>query len=270
MRPATCWRAPSVPFRGLFWIRRCKAVRSTDTPGTDPVHVRFLGIRKAIEGRRVLRGVDLDVARGCVNFIVGGSGEGKSLLLALLAGRLPPDGGRILVDGVEVCAPQPSTVRPGMALLEQHTSLDPARTVLENAGRGGGVERAREVLVRLGFGEGDLGKLPAELPLGMQRCAALTCALAAETELLVCDEPTTGLDPITARRVEESIAGASARRGTTALIASFDLPMAWRIGCRISVLRDGRIAACGTPKEILSEGGAGFAGPERPSKSPAR
>ncbi|MBI3678789.1 MAG: ATP-binding cassette domain-containing protein [Acidobacteria bacterium] len=221
---------------------------------TDPIHVRLRSVSKAFGPRQVLRDVDLDIERGRVNVLTGGSGEGKSLLLDLLAGKLQPDAGEIFADGGD------------MGILGQHSALDERLTVEENVARPlrerhrpAGTRRirglVREMLRRLGIPEGDYGKLPAQIPPGVQRRVGLACAMVTEPEILVCDEPTTGLDPIAARYVEEALAGAASRLGTTVIVVTLDLSLAFRVGQRLSVLEDGRIVASGTPHKLAAKPG---------------
>ncbi|MBI3694574.1 MAG: ATP-binding cassette domain-containing protein [Acidobacteria bacterium] len=221
---------------------------------TGPIHVRLCGVWKAFGPRQVLRGVDLAIERGRVNILTGGSGQGKSLLLDLLTGKLQPDAGEILVEGED------------MGVLGQHSALEERLTVAENVARRlrerrrpAGARRLRglvgEMLRRLGIPESDYGKFPAQIPPGVQRRVALACAMVTEPKILVCDEPTTALDPIAARQVEEALAGAASRLGTTVIVVTLDLSLAFRIGHRISVLEGGRIVASGTPHKLAAKPG---------------
>jgi ABC-type sulfate/molybdate transport systems ATPase subunit len=195
--------------------------------------------------------------------LLGGSDAGKSTLLALIAGALEPDAGQILLDGEDLAALDGRERKMGILL--QGFRLDPALPLVEivagpprpksfdgSPDAGDRRERARAILSELGIAESEHAKCPAALAPPLRRVVALARALLPNPEILLCDEPTTALDPDAAQRVERVLAAASDRRATV-LLTTFDLPLAFRIGHCISLLEEGRIAACGTPQQLLAD-----------------
>ncbi|MEK6608218.1 MAG: ABC transporter ATP-binding protein [Myxococcota bacterium] len=233
--------------------------------GGDPIQIRLRGVRKSFGAHPVLRGVDLDIERGKINIIIGGSGQGKSVLVKHMIGLIKPDAGQILVDGEDIVPMGDfalNRVRRKMGMLFQYSALFDSMTVEENVslpllehrkdlGRGRIREIAAERLDVLGIQRRDLAKYPAEISGGMRKRVALARAIVLEPEILIYDEPTTGLDPIATQNVDEMIADAAQRLGVTSVVISHDMTSTFRIGHRVSMLYDGRIVAHGTPREIL-------------------
>jgi phospholipid/cholesterol/gamma-HCH transport system ATP-binding protein len=213
----------------------------------------------------VLRGIDLDIERGRINTIIGGSGQGKSVIVKHIMGLLKPDAGRILIDGTDIVPLSDfelNQVRRKMGMLFQYSALFDSMTVEENVAfpllehrRGLGRARiaalVRDKLSMLGIGPEALPKFPAEISGGMRKRVALARAIVMEPEILIYDEPTTGLDPIATKNVDEMIADAAARLGVTSIVISHDMASTFRISHVVAMLYEGRIVARGTPQEMM-------------------
>jgi phospholipid/cholesterol/gamma-HCH transport system ATP-binding protein len=233
--------------------------------GGDDIAVRLRGLKKSFGSHEVLCGVDLDIVRGRINTIIGGSGQGKSVIVKHVMGLIKPDAGQILIDGEDIVPMSDfelNRVRKKMATLFQYSALFDSMTVEENVafplvehrsdlGRARIREIVREKLAMLGIAENALPKFPAEISGGMRKRVALARAIVMEPKILVYDEPTTGLDPIATKNVDEMIADAAHRLGVTSMVISHDMASTFRISHRIAMLYEGRIVATGTPAEML-------------------
>jgi phospholipid/cholesterol/gamma-HCH transport system ATP-binding protein len=228
---------------------------------TNQIQVR--GLRKRFGDREILQGVDLDITRHEINIIIGGSGQGKSVLCKHLMGLLKPDAGSILVDGEDIVPLGESAlqkVRRKFGMLFQYAALFDSMTVEENVAfplvEHSGLPRARireivrDKLHLLGLVNIEK-RLPAELSGGMRKRVGLARAIVLEPEILIYDEPTTGLDPIATKNVDDMIAEIAERLGVTSIVISHDMASTFRIAQRIAMLSGGRIVAVGTPDEIL-------------------
>ncbi len=225
--------------------------------------IRLAGVRKSLSGRAVLRGVDLEVPRGGVTFVVGQSGAGKSVLARCCVGLLKVDAGEVLVGGEPITAlPErrlhalrrrvPYVVQ-GSALLDwldlQENVAVPLRRSLSLSAQDA-QRRASAALAAVGLLE-LAGRSPAEVGPGARKRASIARALALEPVAVLYDEPTTGLDAAAARQVDGAIR-AAADRGTTALVVSHDLASLELIADRVALLDEGKIAFEGTPAELLA------------------
>jgi phospholipid/cholesterol/gamma-HCH transport system ATP-binding protein len=214
----------------------------------------------------VLRGVSLDVERGRINVIIGGSGAGKSVMMKHLIGLLKPDRGGIWVDGEDIVLMNDfelNRVRQKFGMLFQYAALFDSMTVEENVmfpliehkrrtmKRSEMRDLAREKLQSLGLFNIEK-KYPAELSGGMRKRVGLARAIIMEPQILFYDEPTTGLDPIATKNVDDMIADIAAELGVTSVVISHDMASTFRIGHRVSMLYKGRIIASGSPEDILS------------------
>lgn len=207
----------------------------------------------------------MDVERGRINVVIGGSGAGKSVMMKLLIGLLKPDKGRILVDGEDIVPMNDfrlNQVRTKFGMLFQYAALFDSMTVEENVmfplmeHRKRELSRARmKEMVREKLAALDLHnierKYPAELSGGMRKRVGLARAIVMEPEILFYDEPTTGLDPIATKNVDDMIQGIAETLGVTSVVISHDMASAFRIGHRVSMLYQGEIIASGSPKDIL-------------------
>jgi len=202
----------------------------------------------------VLRGVSVEIARGGLVAIVGPSGCGKSTFLALLGGLDRPDGGELVVDGLDLGRADAPTLcayrRRQLGFVFQFYNLLPSLTALENVeaglgflGLGAGERRRRalEHLERVGLADA-AGKFPAQLSGGMQQRVAIARALAREPRLLLCDEPTGNLDQETGARVFDELQALLRTTDTTVLVVTHDPDLAARAD-RILRMSDGRILA---------------------------
>ncbi|MFJ9556176.1 glycine betaine/L-proline ABC transporter ATP-binding protein [Nocardiopsis sp. NPDC101807] len=209
--------------------------------------------------------VSFEVEPGEIFVVMGLSGSGKSTLIRMLNGLLEPTAGTVEVDGVDITAlsrKELLTLRgEKISMVFQHFALLPHRTVLENAAYGlelRGIPRAergrkaRETLELVGLG-GWEDKLPEQLSGGMQQRVGLARALAADTDIILMDEAFSALDPLIRRDMQTQLLELQESLGKTIVFITHDLNEAMRLGDRICVLRDGRVAQIGTAQEILSE-----------------
>ena len=235
--------------------------RETDA---DPVQIRVRGLKKRFGEHQVLRGVDLDIERHKINIVIGGSGQGKSVLLKHLIGLIKPDEGRILVDGVDIVPLkdyQLNELRRKFGMLFQYAALFDSLTVEENVAfplvehtktpkkEIRGLVRAQ--LEALGL-SGIEKKYPSELSGGMRKRVGLARALILRPEILLYDEPTTGLDPVATKNVDDMILDTARRFGVTSVVISHDMASTFRIGDRISMLHQGKIVVSGTASDVLA------------------
>jgi phospholipid/cholesterol/gamma-HCH transport system ATP-binding protein len=219
---------------------------------------------KAFGEKEVLRGVTIDVPEGTTFVVLGASGSGKTVLLKHVIGLLHPDRGTVHVDGMEISSLSGRALteaRQVFGMVFQGAALFDSMTVFENVAfplkekeRRIGADdlRARvvESLRVVDLGEDVLESWPSQLSGGMRKRVALARALVANPKVVLYDEPTTGLDPITTDSVDSMINQAKQRRRVTSMVISHDIASAFRVADRLAVLYDGRIAAQGTPDEV--------------------
>jgi phospholipid/cholesterol/gamma-HCH transport system ATP-binding protein len=229
--------------------------------------IAVAGVHKRFGKKVVLDGVDLEVARGQSLVIIGGSGTGKSVLLKCILGLIRPDSGSIKVDGTEtvgMSASDREQVMRKFGMLFQGSALFDSLKVWENVAfgliQGRKMERAKardiaiEKLAQVGLGP-EVGELsPAELSGGMQKRVALARAIATEPEIIFFDEPTTGLDPITADVINDLIVACVKRLGATTLSITHDMASARKIADRIAMIYKGRIIWQGPVADIDRSG----------------
>ena len=235
----------------------------------DTAKVRFDDVHIAFGPNRVLRGFDLEVAAGESVVVIGGSGSGKSVMLKCLLGLLRPQRGSIRVDGVEMPgsgAAERARLRAKFGMLFQNAALFDSLPVWENIafgliqGQGCPRAHARQIalaqLARVGLGEevAELG--PAELSGGMRKRVGLARAMATEPEILLFDEPTTGLDPIMGDAIDRLIVECVRELGATAISITHDMASARRISDRIAMLYQGRVIWAGAVSEVDASGNA--------------
>lgn len=243
---------------------------STDDPSKrhEQWQIRARGLQKSFVGQHVLKGIDLDIERGKTNIIVGGSGQGKSVLMKHLMGLLQPDEGQIYVDGLDIVGlndVEIGKIRRKFGMVFQMAALFDSMTVMENVAfplleryslpLPEVKERVWDLLRRLDLANipGIAEKFPAHLSGGQRKRVALARALIDRPEILLYDEPTTGLDPIATKNVDEMIRKTADDFGVTSVVISHDMASTFRIGDRISMLHDGRIIAHGTPAELIAD-----------------
>jgi phospholipid/cholesterol/gamma-HCH transport system ATP-binding protein len=238
-------------------------------PGTAPaVVVELRGVTKSFHGQPVLRGVDLTIRRGEAFTILGGSGVGKSVCLKLVIGLLQADAGRVSVLGQDVSRFRESQwipVRRRCGMVFQSSALFDSLSVYENVAyplrehlsppESELALRVRACLEAVGL-EGVEALLPDELSGGMRKRVAVARAIALEPELVLYDEPTTGLDPANARRIGELIRELGRRLCVTSVVVTHDLELCSAVSDRFGLLKDGRIAFEGAVAELRATGNA--------------
>ena len=224
--------------------------------------IAFKNVHKAFGGRPVLAGLDLDVRKGEVMFVVGTSGVGKSVTIKHLVGLLRVDAGEIWLDGARIdTLPERAfaAIRRKVAMVFQSATLFDSMTLVDNVAlplrkHGGLRASAARAEARSRLEEVGLAALadchPHEVGDGVRKRAAIARALTLEPEVVLFDEPTTGLAPIDARRIDRLIRELADRRGVTAIVVSHDLASIFAIADRIALLYQGAVRACGAPTEI--------------------
>ncbi len=231
-------------------------------PPSDP-HVAVRDVHLRFGRREVFRGLDATFDRGSVSVILGGSGSGKSTLLRLIGGLIRPTFGSIQVAGEEIARCSPRTLRSvrgklgmmfqGGALLDSLSVYDNLALPLRERDRWNEQEVAQRVarqLTAVGL-EGTEQLLPGQLSGGMIKRAALARALIASPEILLCDEPFSGLDPVTVHRIEALLLSLNRSEGTTLVVASHHIASTLRMADRLLMLFDGK-GISGTPSELVS------------------
>jgi phospholipid/cholesterol/gamma-HCH transport system ATP-binding protein len=221
-------------------------------------------LHKSFGKNYVLRGITLEVERGTTFVVLGGSGSGKTVLMKHVIGLLKPDSGTVFVDGIEIPkleGRELTEARRMFGMVFQGAALFDSMTVYENVAfplkerqrRIRQDELHRRVVEKLkvvDLDEDVLGKYPAELSGGMRKRVALARAVVHEPKVVLYDEPTTGLDPITTAYVDDMILTAKRRLGVTSMVISHDIASAFKVADKLAVLYDGHIAAQGTPEEV--------------------
>ncbi|HEY3205109.1 MAG TPA: ATP-binding cassette domain-containing protein [Thermoanaerobaculia bacterium] len=236
--------------------------RSAAAARSESAKLRVEKLRKAFDGRPVLDGIDMAIQPGESLVIVGPSGTGKSVLLKHLIGLLRPDGGKVFVDGQDLWAldhVERNTLRKKFGMSFQEGALFDSMSVYDNvafplrrSGRSPGDVRARVEecldLVQLP----DIGgKRPSELSGGMRRRVGFARAIAHQPEILLFDEPNTGLDPITTDVIAEVILGIRKRLKPTIVTITHHIPSARKIGDRLALLFGGHILFQSAPDEFM-------------------
>ena len=218
---------------------------------------------KSFGRQSVLSGVNLKIESGERVVIIGRSGGGKSVLLKQLIGLTPPDSGQVLIDNQDIVPMnerQLLEVRRKFGMLFQSAALFDSMSVAENVGFSLVRERKwskAEIEAKVGEAlamvdlDGTQQKKPAELSGGMRKRVGLARAIIYRPQIILYDEPTTGLDPIAADSIDRLIVRISDALKTTSVAVTHDMRSAGRIGQRIFMLHEGRIYATGTPEQIL-------------------
>ena len=228
-------------------------------PTPDHPVIRAEGLYKRFGGQVVLRGVDLDVMPGEVLAVVGRSGAGKSVLLKNLIGLLQPDGGAVVVAGEDLhraWGRRLARLRERFGMLFQGGALFDSLSVADNVAfplrektrqsPGEIAATVEEMLKSVGL-HGMDDKFPAELSGGMRKRVALARALAHRPEIMLFDEPTTGLDPIMVRAIHRLIADTQQRFQYTAVVVSHEVPGIFEIASRVAMLHEGALLEVATP-----------------------
>jgi phospholipid/cholesterol/gamma-HCH transport system ATP-binding protein len=225
-------------------------------------YIEFKKIAKAFDENVVYRGLNLSIKRGETITIIGGSGSGKSVLLKMLMGLIKPDEGRILVDGVDVVPLSEHDlvdIRKRIGMLFQGAALFDSISVGENVAYGLKKhteldeeeirERVNRCLEMVGL-SGIESMMPADLSGGMKKRVALARAIAYDPKIILYDEPTTGLDPTNAKRINNLISEMQEILKVTSIVVTHDMDSAFMVSDRLAMLYRGVIAAVGTTAEI--------------------
>ncbi len=224
--------------------------------------IRVANLYKSFGESQVLRGVDLEVHEGESMVVIGGSGSGKTVLIKCIIGLMQPDEGKIYVDDLEISNLNEkgmNEVRKKFGMLFQWGALFDSMTVWENVGFGlrhqtrlkeEDIRRiASEKLALVGLRNVE-DLMPSELSGGMRKRVSLARAIAIEPEILLYDEPTTGIDPIMADAINDLIVEMREKLNVTSIAITHDMKSAYKIGDRIAMLYQGKIIEVGTPEEI--------------------
>ena len=237
--------------------------------GGVPV-VAVENLHKTFGSHKVLNGISLSVNRGETLAVLGRSGTGKSVLLRLIIGLEKPDSGSIRIHGQDIAGlalDRMGEIRKKMGFLFQHAALYDSLTVAENVAfplehhrrdmsKSERADRVRQLLAEVGM-EGDLEKMPSDISGGMQKRVGLARALALEPEILLLDEPTAGLDPISSGEIDELILKLQRERQMASIVVTHDLHSAKTIAGRLALLNEGNVVIEGT-FEDLQQSDIGF------------
>jgi|UniRef100_A0A7V6DQY1 phospholipid/cholesterol/gamma-HCH transport system ATP-binding protein len=218
---------------------------------------------RSFNGHPVLQGINLEVPKGKITVVIGKSGAGKSVLLKHIAGLLKPDQGRIFINGTDVTRARGrelQDIKKRFGVLFQGGALFDSLTVLENVAfplrektslpEQEILDRARKRLAQVNMPPESEDKYPDEVSGGMKKRVALARALVQEPEILLFDEPVTGLDPPMMNTVFHLIKKTHQENGYTGMVVSHDIPAVFQIADFVAMLHKGRIVAFGTPAEI--------------------
>jgi phospholipid/cholesterol/gamma-HCH transport system ATP-binding protein len=224
--------------------------------------IELIDLHKSFNSKKVLQGINLHIERGETMVVIGGSGSGKSVIMKHIIGLMWPERGKVIVEDQDLATLDDRSLnelRKKFGMLFQYAALFDSLTVWENVGFGLRQhthlsdreikEIAKDKLAMVGLrGVEDL--MPAELSGGMKKRVGLARAIAMEPEILLYDEPTTGLDPIMADVINELILELKRRLNVTGVAITHDMTSAYKIADRIAMLYQGKIQQVGTPEEI--------------------
>jgi phospholipid/cholesterol/gamma-HCH transport system ATP-binding protein len=241
----------------------------SEAAGGAPV-VAVESLRKSFGSHMVLNGISLSVDRGETLAVLGRSGTGKSVLLRLIIGLETPDSGSVCIHGQNIAGfalDRMGEIRKKMGFLFQHAALYDSLTVAENVAfplvhhrkdmsRSERNERVKQLLAEVGM-EGNLDTMPSDISGGMQKRVGLARALALEPEILLLDEPTAGLDPISSGEIDDLILKLQRERRMASIVVTHDLHSARTIANRLALLDQGNVVIEGT-FEDLQQSDIGF------------
>jgi phospholipid/cholesterol/gamma-HCH transport system ATP-binding protein len=231
--------------------------------GGNAPFVAVVNLQKAFGNHRVLNGISLNVNRGETLAVLGRSGTGKSVLLRIIIGLESPDSGSVSIHGQSISAlpmDQMGKIRKKMGFLFQHAALYDSLTVGENVAfplehhrremsKSERDDRVKQLLSEVGM-EGDLHKMPSDISGGMQKRVGLARALALEPEILLLDEPTAGLDPISSGEIDDLILKLQRERQMASIVVTHDMHSARTIATRLALLDGGDVAIEGSFDEL--------------------
>jgi len=233
----------------IFGARSAAATEPAPDAKDDPVHIRVRDLHKHYGPHHVLKGVSFDILRKRTNVVIGPSGSGKSVLMRQIIRLEKPDSGQVLVDGIDYAVLEGMALerkRRGMGMVFQMSALFDSMTVFDNVAF---PLREHTKLSRKEIRERVMERLSG----GMQRRVAVARAVVLETEVLIYDEPTTGLDPLTVRTVDDLIAETESKFGVTSIVISHDMASVFRIADRLTFLNFGEVVVSGRPGEVIDQ-----------------
>ena len=237
-------------------------LREAEQDGSVPVVV-VEDLHKSFGSQKVLNGISLTVRRGETLAVLGRSGTGKSVLLRLVIGLEKPDSGSICIHGHDIAGlalDQLGEIRKKMGFLFQHAALYDSLTVEQNVAfplqhhkkemsRSEQSNRVNELLAEVGM-EGNLEKMPSDISGGMQKRVGLARALALEPDILLLDEPTAGLDPISAAEIDDLVLKLQDEHHMASIVVTHDLHSAKTIANRLALLNEGNVVIEGSSEEL--------------------
>jgi phospholipid/cholesterol/gamma-HCH transport system ATP-binding protein len=225
--------------------------------------IEIVDLHKSFDGLHVLKGINLTIPKGKVTVIIGGSGSGKTVMLRHIIGLLYPDRGRVLVDGVNIHTldrEELSDFRKRFGMLFQNAALFDSLDVFQNVAFPliehrkmrdlAAIRKIVDEKLKL-VGLKDISqKMPSDLSGGMRKRVGLARAIALDPEIILYDEPTTGLDPVMTVAIDNLILSMQQRLGVTTVVISHDVESTFRIADQVAMIVDGRIVVCGSPEEV--------------------
>jgi len=231
--------------------------------GSAPV-LAFEDLHKSFGNQKVLNGISLAVSRGETLAVLGRSGTGKSVLLRLIIGLEQPDSGSVCIHGQDIAGlglDQIGEIRKKMGFLFQHAALYDSLTVGQNVAfplrhhkkdmpESERDERVRNLLAEVGLGGDDLEKMPSDISGGMQKRLGLARALALEPDILLLDEPTAGLDPISSAEIDDLVLKLQEEHHMATVVVTHDLHSAKTIAGRLALLNEGSLVIEGSFEEL--------------------
>ena len=221
------------------------------------------GLRKSFGNQKVLNGISLSVKRGETLAVLGRSGTGKSVLLRLIIGLAKPDSGSVRIHGQDIAGlalDQMGEIRKKMGFLFQHAALYDSLTIEENVAfplqhhkkdmsKSERSTRVRGLLAEVGM-EGAVAKMPSDISGGMQKRVGLARALALQPDILLLDEPTAGLDPISSAEIDDLVLKLQAEHHMASIVVTHDLHSAKTIADRLALLNEGNVVIEGSFEEL--------------------
>ena len=239
-------------------INRAEAKEAGGTPA-----VAIEGLHKSFGNQKVLNGINLTVSRGETLAVLGRSGTGKSVLLRLIIGLQKPDSGSVRIHDQDIAGlalDQLGEIRKKMGFLFQHAALYDSLTVEQNVAfpllhhkkemsRSEQRDRVKELLAEVGM-EGDLEKMPSDISGGMQKRVGLARALVLEPDILLLDEPTAGLDPISSAEIDDLVLKLQEEHHMASIVVTHDLHSAKTIADRLALLNEGNVVIEGSFEEL--------------------
>ncbi|WAS83100.1 MULTISPECIES: ABC transporter ATP-binding protein [unclassified Corallococcus] len=236
---------------------------STTAPGSERAMIDIVDLHKTFAGNKVLTGINLTVPAGSTCVILGGSGSGKTVLMKHMIGLLKPDSGQVIIDGQDIVPMSVEglqQVRRSFGMVFQAAALFDSMTVFENVAfplrqhtklsEDEIRVQVRKRLDLMGLKREVEGRFPADLSGGMRKRVGLARAVVLDPKVVLYDEPTTGLDPITTDSVDDMILTAQKELGVTSVVISHDIASAFNVANQIAFLSKGVIVEHGSPEQL--------------------